>query len=113
MIEQKFTDGSPKVISVYKNDKIIKQTEYYENKQLKIAGEFDDAGKRQGHWQYWHEDGKIWSECDYNHGVIHGNNTVYYENGNKRFSGEYEEGKKIGIWLFWNEDGTINTEREF
>jgi antitoxin component YwqK of YwqJK toxin-antitoxin module len=112
IVEQKHEDGSPKVVSTYKNDRITHQVEFYTNGQQKIKGSFDDLGKREGHWEYWYENGNQWSECDYKSDIKHGINATYYENGQKRFSGEYKEDKKVGKWTFWKEDGTIATEKE-
>lgn len=113
VVEQKHEDGSPKIVATYKDNRIFQQVEYYENGSKKITGEFSESGKRQGHWQYWYENGNLWSECDYKEGIRHGENIVYYENGKKRFSGKYDNDKKVGKWSFWKEDGTLAKEQEF
>lgn len=109
-IEAKFEDGTTKIIATYKGDQVIKRTEYYPDGKPKITGQYDDNGLRQGHWQFWYENGNLWSECDYKAGLRHGTSIVYYENGNKQYEGTFDNDKKTGVWKFWNNDGSLAKE---
>lgn len=113
VIEQKYANGNPKVVSIYQNDRIITQSEYYENGQLKIIGDLTENGKRKGKWQYWYNDGTIWSECEYTDGKQNGLNTVYFPNGQKRFEGRFKMGKRIGEWKFWDENGDVKLVKKY
>ena len=33
----------------------------------------------------------------------------WYENGQKRTEGSFEDGQEEGLWTYWNEDGSIDT----
>lgn len=112
-VEATYEDGTTKTLIVYNGDKPIKRTEYYPNGQTKIIGEFDNDGKRIGHWQYWYGNGNLWSECDYKEGNPHGKSIVYHENGKKQYEGSYDNNKRIGKWQFWDEKGNLIQEKDF
>ena len=46
-------------------------------------------------FQRWEIDG-LWEE--------------YYDNGQLRWKGNWEDGKSEGLWEWYNEDGSIDTE---
>jgi antitoxin component YwqK of YwqJK toxin-antitoxin module len=37
----------------------------------------------------------------------------YYENGNLKLKGQYDQDKRIGIWKWYNENGHFNTEFDY
>jgi antitoxin component YwqK of YwqJK toxin-antitoxin module len=42
-----------------------------------------------------------------------GRYTVYYSNGNVRYTGVYNHGEKVGEWRFYNEDGELERTETF
>lgn len=42
-----------------------------------------------------------------------GHKVFYWENGNKRMEGTWEDGKRVGKFTFYNKDGSINIEVNF
>ena len=58
------------------------KTDYYENGQIKLEGNYKD-NKRDGKWTYWYENGQIEQE------------------------GNYKDHKQDGKWTWWHENGQI------
>lgn len=110
-------DSVPAVENYYKVEDtskvLVKQIKYYVNGKKEIEGEFDEQGKRQGHWSYWTTDGNLWSEGEFQNGVRHGFGTVYHKDGGKFYEGESVEGKQNGTWKYWDEKGKLVKEVEF
>ena len=46
-------------------------TDYYNNGKERMKGVIKE-GKREGHWQAWYENGKLWSEAEYVKGINQG-----------------------------------------
>jgi antitoxin component YwqK of YwqJK toxin-antitoxin module len=117
VVEKKFENGNDERVVVYQKvgeEKIkLRETEYYENGTTKIVGSFVENDKRNGKWSYWYENGNLWSECDYQNGLRHGKSVVYFENGTKRYEGNFENDKPVGIWYFWDENGTLANEKNY
>lgn len=105
-VTEKFADGSPKTIQYIMSDSTIKETAFYQNHTKRYEGEYKH-GQRNGHWIYWYEDGKVWSEGYFNMGENDSIRIVYHQNGNKYYSGKYRKGKRVGIWKFWDNDGNF------
>jgi antitoxin component YwqK of YwqJK toxin-antitoxin module len=110
-------DSIPAVVNYYKMEDttkvLVKQEKFYPTGKKEISGEFDENGKRKGHWSYWTEEGNLWSEGEFENGVRHGFGTVYYKDGGKYYEGESVEGKQNGTWKYWNEAGKLVKEVEF
>ena len=86
--------------------------EFWPSQKLKIIGEIDSAGKRNGLWEAYFENGHKWSEGMYIHGEEMGRKTVWFEDGKKRYEGEVRNGKPFGKWRFWDKKGQV-TEKEY
>ena len=82
------------------------QTEKYENGNKKYEGNMK-AGKREGEWFMYFENGALWSRCNYVEDKKQGKSVVYLPNGNKAYEGMYEADKPTGEWIYYNEDGSI------
>ena len=82
----------------------------YKNGVIKMRG-FMKAGKRDGPWQSWYENGLQWSESIYDNGIKNEKTTTWYENGQKRYEGFYTNDKPSGVWIYFNEAGKkVNTQ---
>ena len=66
-ITEKYSDGSPKVVTYFKkkNDIKIKVREigYYQSQKEMYKGVFEN-GVRAGKWIYWYETGKLFAETE-------------------------------------------------
>lgn len=85
-------------------------TEYYENGAVKIIGNYDDDGERNGLWISYYDNGIKWSESYYLHGLKSGHSITFFPNGKVRYVGEYQEDKMIGTWTFYDEEGNLVKE---
>ncbi len=110
-----YPDGSKKTVAVYegKDQKKVEETGYYQNGEIKIHGYFDQAGKRKGVWEYYYDNGKLWSRCSYTNGIKNGKSEVWYENGQKRYEGEYSNDRQVGAWKFWDEKGNQVHKKDY
>lgn len=117
VVEETYPNGKPKIVNIYKKIKgervKVEGTRFYDDGKKEVTGKFDPEGKKDGHWTYWYKDGKVWSECDFQSGKKSGMSTVYFDNGQKRYEGMYENDKQIGIWRFWDESGKLVQEKEY
>ena len=124
-VEETYPNGAAKLIGLYTetDGQLVKISEngYYENGALEIQGSYNDSGQRVGKWKYWYEcldckpeeTGQLWSECEYKDGLRHGISIIYYENGQKRYEGQYANDSTDGKWLFWNDKGTLQKELNY
>jgi antitoxin component YwqK of YwqJK toxin-antitoxin module len=112
----RFPDGQVKIVEYIEENQLHEQRtvfkEYWPTGKIKIVGELDSNGKRDGLWKSYYENGNPWSEGMYEHGLENGRTTAWYENGKKRYEGETINGKPTGKWLFWDEKG-ISTEKSY
>ncbi|MBD79062.1 MAG: hypothetical protein CL840_09100 [Crocinitomicaceae bacterium] len=86
---------------------VKKTIQYYKNGNIKIEGEFNDDGKREGMWKSYYENGQPWSIGEYQNGKQHGINRVYFPNGSVRYEGNWENDLKTGTWNFYDEKGGL------
>ena len=116
VIEETYPDGSLKRVCIYlgkgEGRKLIKETTFYANKQMKMEGTYKD-NKRDGKWTYWHENGKVWSEGFFKNGKSDGKRTTYFENGKIRYEGFYKEETRVGKWIFYDENGLLLQEVDY
>ncbi|MCX6242043.1 MAG: hypothetical protein NTX43_09585 [Bacteroidetes bacterium] len=116
VIEETYPDGSPKRVCIYKgkgeNRELVRETTFYENKQMQMDGEFND-GKRNGLWISWYMNGNKWSEGTFKNGKSEGKRVTYFENGKVRYEGDYKNDQRIGKWRFFDENGKLLAEEDF
>lgn len=116
VVEEKYPDGNPRRVCEYigAGDKgeLIKETFYYQNKQVEQVGSYKDS-LRDGHWQYYYENGRLWSEGYFKEGKSDGKRMNYYENGNLRYEGYFRKGIRSGKWKFYTEEGVLVKEVDY
>lgn len=114
VVVESYADNKPKIVEFQLEEdgkKItVGQELYYENGKLQSKGEFDEAGQRNGRWEYYFNNGKLWSIGEYKNGVMEGKKEVYWPNGKMRYSGAFKNNEKSGRWVFYNEDGSVLKE---
>ena len=60
----------------------------------------DENGNRNGHWEWYYENGQLLYKCEYRHGKVYGLWEDYWSNGQISYKGEYKNKKKIGLWYY-------------
>jgi len=110
IVEETYTDGSPKRECVYKGkdskSELLRETTWYPKKKVQMVGEFK-ANKRDGKWVYYYENGNIWSEGFFKNGKSDGKRITHYENGKIFYEGYYKEDQRVGTWKFYDEKGKL------
>lgn len=83
----------------------VQEERYYENGTKEMHGEFS-KGNRDGHWIYWFDDGRKWTESAYENDLRVGPTIVWRKSGFKNYEGNYSKGKPHGTWTFFDIDGS-------
>jgi Uncharacterized protein conserved in bacteria len=96
-------------------NKVWNVRDYYISNKIQMTGAFKSKKliSRQGHFIYYHENGKKSSEGNYINNRAEGFWNYWHENGQKKSSGEYLAGKKEGAWEYWYEDGSKKSEGKY
>ena len=137
---QKYENGNIQYEGYFKNDVPVGQLKkYHSNGQLKydmyydakdansvtvtmydITGELSAKGsyyakKKNGTWQYFGAANQIVMEENYNHGLLDGKSTVYWQsNPSQPMEIKYwKDSLKIGEWLWFYEDGKIRQKAKY
>lgn len=85
-------------------------TDYYvSNNQIWSTGQYL-AGKKQGKFQFFYENGQKATEFVCINGKIEGVYTNWHENGAVREKGSYKGGLQTGLWTEHDEDGNLVME---
>ena len=61
---------------------------WYDDGRLYKSGVFDELGRDQGTWRFFHADGTLWRE------------------------GAYADGAPVGVWREWHDNGQLASEGE-
>jgi antitoxin component YwqK of YwqJK toxin-antitoxin module len=104
---------------LWKNGKLIEETkpeltphiEYHRNGNVYIKGQKNSKGQEEGIWEWFYEDGNIFSRASYKGGEKEGIEEIFYENGNIRWRIPYKEGKADGIEEWFDKQGNITKTR--
>ena len=116
VVESKYKNGNPIVVKYYDRingkDVVVKEVVYYENKEKKMEGEYEDM-KRKGQWTAWYNNGKVWSIGEYKEGKRNGPGIVYHPNGRKYIESFYTNDEKTGKWRFFDTTGLMIKEVNF
>lgn len=89
-----------------------KESEWYENGQLKSEAVWDN-GSPVGSFTTFYEDGKKSSETIFKDGKKDGEAIEYFSNGNTKSSTVYKAGRREGVAKEWYENGKIKKEDNF
>ena len=68
---------------------------------------FCDNNTRHGYQITWYENSQMKSAGDFNKGKAVGMHTLWYENGNKRAEINYKDGKRNGSFIFWHDNTQV------
>jgi len=87
--------------------------EYYPNGAVKMKGNLNADGTRNGLWISYYDNGTKWSESYYVKGERDGHSLTFFPNGQVRYIGEYQDDEKTGTWKFYDEEGNVQKEENF
>jgi len=87
--------------------------EYYPDGALKLSGNRNNSGARDGVWVSYFETGIKWSEMAYQNGEKHGHTITFYPSGKPRYIGEYRSNQKFGHWVFYEETEELSQEIDY
>lgn len=103
-----FTIVSSQDTTTKDGESIIK----YSSGNVKMHGMMK-AGKREGLWKSFYENGLKWSETTFEAGIKNGRTSTWYENGKKRYDGFFTNDIESGKWTYWNEAGELVDTKDF
>ena len=72
-----------------------------------LKGAYKD-GKEEGVWEFYYDNGQIYSKPTYKDGKLHGYYEEYLSNGQLERKLTYKNGKLDGVWLEYYENGKLN-----
>ena len=86
----------------------------YNDNGIKISeGIVDKEGYKIGQWKNYYNTGELKSTGKYQNNVQEGKWTFYFRNGKIEQEGEFRNGLISGKWVWYHENGTIKREEEF
>ncbi|MFM6945628.1 MAG: toxin-antitoxin system YwqK family antitoxin [Flavobacteriales bacterium] len=81
-------------------------TEWYPGrKQIKYQGQLNEAGNREGKWDFFSETGNLQSFTMYVDGKKEGHSLVKYPNGKVHYYGSYQNDQMVGEWVNYDQKG--------
>jgi antitoxin component YwqK of YwqJK toxin-antitoxin module len=81
--------------------------EYYSNGNVRIKGQKNSVGQREGIWEFFYKNGKIGIRTPYKGGKEDGIEEGFYPNGNIYWRASYKGDEKDGIEERFDERGNI------
>lgn len=101
----------------FKNDKKTWTViDYYIDGQIQMSGIYKSKRfkKKQGHFVYFFENGQKKSEGDYNNDHNIGSWTAWHETGELHLEAQYDnKGYRTGYWKCWYSSGVLDYEGEY
>lgn len=127
--------------SMFKNDILIEvlqlkdrhpigaYKEYYDDGTLLGTGTFNATGQQDGFWKTFHRNGRLSNRRFYNNGVLEGQTSAFYANGQLKAQGSYEAQKhhyvvarhstrravesKVGAWVYFHPNGQLKEKGHY
>ena len=89
--------------------------DYYSNNQLQMTGTYKSKKMtvKEGHFIYYHENGRKAGEGDYKDNKYEGFWVYWHENGKKKSEGIYRNDLRQNKWTFWHENEQEKSEGLF
>ncbi|MBM78024.1 MAG: hypothetical protein CL846_06040 [Crocinitomicaceae bacterium] len=94
------------------NNKIIKK-EFYKNDTIVFSGFVDTLGAKNGLWIYYYQNGEIKKQGHFDNNKKKGEWVFYYRNKVIEQKGNYINGKPEGLWTWWYENEKIRRKEEY
>ena len=92
-------------------NKLTPHIEYYDNGNVRVNGQKNSKGQREGLWEWFYPNGNIHFRTPYKGGKEDGIEEVFYENGNILSRTPYKEGERGGIEEWFDKQGNITETR--
>jgi antitoxin component YwqK of YwqJK toxin-antitoxin module len=121
-----YEDGSIKLVGSYKDgmaegtrreyDRSGKITDSYLMHRGIIVGHgiIDEAGKKQGDWEIFYDNGRLRGKGKYIDNRLVGIWTYYFENGKIEQTGSFDDkGEYTGDWKWYYEDGSLRIVEQY
>jgi len=81
--------------------------EYYSNGNVKVKGQKNSKGQREGIWEWFYGNGNIRGRTPYKDGKEDGIEEWFYDNGNIECRIPYKGGERDGIEEWFHPNGNI------
>lgn len=124
--EEYYPNGKMKFIGAYNDSipvglhksysedgKIVNAKEYDDYGNLTAEGTYNEKGRKHGDWIYYYNTGEIKSKGSYNNNRKDGKWVYYYQSGKKEQEGSYIKGKLDKTWVWFFENGQIEREENY
>jgi antitoxin component YwqK of YwqJK toxin-antitoxin module len=87
---------------------------YYESGKIMERFQITRDSIKDGMYQSWFEDGKLYEEASYSNGKLVGERKIYYPNGQQEILETYnDKGELNGPYKSWYENGNLKTEQQY
>lgn len=102
-----YNDGQLAAVGELKNDKIVGPfTGYYSSGYLKSKGNFDEAGKKTGEWNYYYDNGALVRTVQHTSDVNY-TYKIYYQDGTLKEEGTVKNEMYDGLIKVYSESGAL------
>ncbi|MEO7045430.1 MAG: hypothetical protein ABI091_09020 [Ferruginibacter sp.] len=82
---------------------------FFDNGITQATGSFNDAGKKNGLWTYYYDNGQVKEKTNAINGLANGLAEGWFDNGNKRYNEKYIDGKVNGIQTIYYYNGKVKS----
>ncbi len=121
-----YPNGKPKTVASYKGDvpqgvrreydssgRVVASYTFNKGK-LVSEGIIDDEGVKDGPWKEYYEEGELRAEGSYNQGKRVGKWKFYHQNGSVEQDGNYNnQGNPEGAWKWYFENGNVERDEAY
>ncbi len=121
-----YPNGKPKTVASYKGDvpqgvrreydstgKVIAAYTFNKGKMIS-EGIIDDEGVKDGPWKEYYEEGELRAEGTYNQGKRVGKWKFYHQNGSVEQDGNYNsQGNPEGAWKWFFDNGNVERDESY
>jgi len=98
----------------YNTDGTVKSSFIYNDQGVKVSeGIVTEDGRRNGEWKNYFENGNIKEEGEYDNNRRTGNWTFFNIEGKIIQTGQYRNGRPEGLWKWYYSEGSILREEEY
>jgi len=106
-----FPNGNIEVEETYKDGSILAKKVFFENGELSVKGQYDEAVTMSGEWTFYYQNGKIKEIVNFKNSAENGIFKEYYENGNIKAEGTYAP-LQLGVEVVGVEQGELKEYNE-
>ncbi len=89
------------------------RADIYDSGVVVATGPIDSSDLQEGDWKEYYETGELKDEGKYDNGLKIGEWKYYFRDGKKFEIGKYAKGKQAGTWLWYFENGSIRRQNSF